>query len=65
MSRMREERHGFWRQVITEQEQSGLSVRAFCRQRVASEPGFYQWRNLVRSGCSALVTPVFALSGTT
>ena len=44
MSRTREERRGLWRQLITRQEQSGLSVRAFCRQHRTSEHSFYQWR---------------------
>jgi transposase-like protein len=38
------ERREFWRQLITEQEQSGLSVRAFCQQHRTSEYSFYQWR---------------------
>jgi hypothetical protein len=44
MSRTQGERRSFWRELIREQEQSGLSVREFCRQRQASEPGFYEWR---------------------
>lgn len=30
--------------MVAEQQQSGLSVRAICRQRGASEHSFYQWR---------------------
>jgi transposase-like protein len=44
MSRTQEERRGLWRQLITRQEQSGLSVRAFCQQHRTSEHSFYQWR---------------------
>jgi hypothetical protein len=44
MSRSREERRGLWRQLITKQEQSGLSVRVFCRQHQTSEHSFHQWR---------------------
>lgn len=44
MSRAQQQRRDLWRELIREQEQSGLSVREFCRQRQASEPGFYEWR---------------------
>jgi hypothetical protein len=44
MSRTQEERRGLWRQLIARQEQSGLSVRAFCDQQRTSEHSFYQWR---------------------
>jgi len=44
MSRTQEERRQIWRRLIAEQEQSGLSVRAFSKQRRISEHSFYQWR---------------------
>ncbi len=44
MSGAQEERRSFWRELIRQQEQSGLSVREFCRRRQASEPSFYEWR---------------------
>jgi transposase-like protein len=44
MSRTQEERRKIWRRLIAEQEQSGLSVRAFSKQRRISEHSFYQWR---------------------
>jgi transposase-like protein len=44
MSRTQEERRSYWRQFITQQEQSGLSVRAFCQQHRTGEHSFYQWR---------------------
>jgi transposase-like protein len=44
MSRTQEERHQWWRQQIAQQEQSGLSIRAFCREHRTSEHSFYQWR---------------------
>jgi transposase-like protein len=44
MSRTQEKRRQLWRELIAEQEQSGLSVRAFCRQHRTSEPSFYHWR---------------------
>ena len=33
-----------WREVIRRQAESGLSVRAFCRQAGVREPSFYAWR---------------------
>ena len=44
MSKTQESRREFWRQLVAEQQQSGMSVRAICRQRGASEHSFYQWR---------------------
>jgi len=44
MSRTQEERRQWWRQLVTQQEQSGVSVRAFCQQHRTSEHSFYQWR---------------------
>jgi transposase-like protein len=44
MSRTQQERLDFWRQLIQRQEQSGLSVRAFCQQHCANEHSSYQWR---------------------
>jgi transposase-like protein len=42
MSRTRERRE-FWRQLIAQQEQNGVSMRAFCQQQRISEHTFYQW----------------------
>jgi transposase-like protein len=44
MSKTREVRREFWRQLIAKQEQSGVSVRALCQEHGASEHSFYQWR---------------------
>jgi hypothetical protein len=44
MSRTQEERQQWWRQLVAQQEQSGLSIRAFCQQHRTSEHSFYQWR---------------------
>jgi transposase-like protein len=44
MSKAQEERRRFWRELIGEQEQSGVSVRAFCQRHRLSEHSFYQWR---------------------
>ena len=33
-----------WRELVTAQARSGLSVRAFCANRRISEPSFYGWR---------------------
>lgn len=37
----------FWRQTIQLQQQSGLSVRAFCRQEQISEFSFYSWKRTI------------------
>jgi hypothetical protein len=33
-----------WRGIVSEQKQSGLSVRAFCRAKGVRETAFYCWR---------------------
>jgi transposase-like protein len=39
-----EDREKHWKEVIGRQEESGLSVRAFCRQQSISEHSVYTWR---------------------
>ena len=38
------EKEQFWRLLLREQPGSGMSVKAFCRQRGVSVPSFYAWR---------------------
>ncbi len=42
------ERSDYWREVIREQEASGLSIAAFCRQRGVGQASFYNWRVKLR-----------------
>ena len=42
------EREGFWSALVAKQEQSGKSVRAFCRESGAKEHSFYMWRQKLR-----------------
>lgn len=44
MSKTREARREFWRDLIAKQQQSGVSVRAVCQEHGTSEYSFYQWR---------------------
>jgi hypothetical protein len=37
-----------WRARIAEQEQSGMSVGRFCRERGLTEASFYGWRKRLR-----------------
>lgn len=37
-------KEAWWREQVRAQSQSGLSVRAYCRQQQVSEPSFYAWR---------------------
>lgn len=34
----------FWRSMVKQQRQGGLTIRAFCREKDISEPSFYAWR---------------------
>jgi transposase-like protein len=38
-----------WKQRVADQEQSGLSVRAYCKQQGLGEHSFYQWRKRLRT----------------
>ncbi len=38
------ERDQHWRGVIRDQETSGLSISAFCREREVSAASFFSWR---------------------
>jgi transposase len=44
MSKTQEARRDVWRELIGKQQQSGLSVRAFCQRHGTSEYSFYHWR---------------------
>ena len=44
MKRQRVDRTEFWQRIISEQEASGQSVRAFCQQHGHKEHSFYMWR---------------------
>lgn len=37
-----------WREVIRRQAESGLTVRAFCRQERLTESAFFAWRRTIR-----------------
>ena len=39
-----------WRERITEQGHSGLSIKEFCKQRGISAWSFYDWRKRLREG---------------
>lgn len=41
---VRPTRREHWSRVIAEQESSGLSIRAFCKQRGVRDHSFYAWR---------------------
>src|SRR5215831_2437702 len=44
MPKSREARREFWRELIAQQQQTGVPVRAVCQQYGVSEYSFYQWR---------------------
>jgi transposase-like protein len=48
VSRKNEEQRELWRRKIAQQEQSGQSVRAFCREQDIGEHLFYYWRQRLR-----------------
>lgn len=47
------ERARYWQSLVHEQEQSGLTQAAFCRQRQINPGTFAWWRRRLRSGAGA------------
>ena len=45
---MSDERRAYWSKLIAEQEASGVSIRAFCKQRGLGDHSFYLWRRRLR-----------------
>jgi hypothetical protein len=45
---MSENRVQYWTTIISEQENSGQSVRRFCEERSVGEHSFYMWRARLR-----------------
>jgi transposase-like protein len=43
------ERREEWRQRVTEQEQSEISIGAYCKQHGLGEHSFYSWRQRLRT----------------
>lgn len=52
-------RETYWRQVLAQWQQSGLSVRAFCRAEGVNEPQFYWWRRKLGQAEPGKPEPVF------
>jgi hypothetical protein len=61
------EKAEFWKLAIAEQGESGLSIKAFCRQQSLSEPSFHAWKRKFKeqrqSTQSIPLTPVRIVSG--
>ena len=49
------ERREYWRQRIAQQEKSGQSIRAFCREQGLQEHSFYMWRKQLSSSSNKAV----------
>jgi transposase-like protein len=50
----------YWRRLVRQWRQSGLSVRTFCEERGVSEPSFYAWRRTLgeRDATATAFVPV-------
>ena len=48
------EKARYWQRTIGEAAQSGISVRAFCRQRRLKESQFYWWQHKLKAGRQTL-----------
>jgi hypothetical protein len=50
------EKARYWHRTISEAARSGMSIRAFCRQRRLRESQFYWWQHKLRAGRQAGTT---------
>ena len=48
MGKKMEAKSEYWRERITEQERSGMSVQRFCEEQGLTEQSFYLWRKRLR-----------------
>jgi putative transposase len=46
--RMTDQKHEYWSQLIAEQEASGQTIRAFCKERGIGDHSLYFWRKRLR-----------------
>jgi len=53
MNQRREQAWAKWRDLVAEQEQSGLSVAAFCRDRELAQSRLTYWKRRVREAVKA------------
>ena len=52
-----------WRELVTRQAESGLSVQAFCRREGLNAWTFYGWRSRLRAGAAAEQPPANGSTG--
>jgi hypothetical protein len=50
MKELKEELWRKWRDLVSEQSQSGQTVRAFCHDRGFRDSLFYDWKKRIREG---------------
>ncbi len=44
MGQVDSEKQAYWRDIVRRQQESGQTVRGYCRDNNLSEPSFYSWR---------------------
>jgi hypothetical protein len=57
------EKARYWARTISEVARSGMSIRAFCRQRRLRESQFYWWQHKLRASRQAGSTPKVGTHG--
>ena len=48
MERVKRRSNLQWEEIVSAQERSGLSARAFCESNLIGEASFYKWRKRLR-----------------
>ena len=47
MSKRSEEKRAYWRSMLDRHQESGLSIRQFCREHQVSEASFHSWKRKI------------------
>ena len=42
------EKARYWREKISDQQQSGMSIKEFCHRHSISQPSFYAWKRKLK-----------------
>ena len=49
---------GWWSALLSEQAESGLSVKSFCEERGISMGTYYRWQKLLKQQAGDLFSPI-------
>jgi hypothetical protein len=60
----RSSRRSVWRQIVDQQLESGLSVKAFCAEKGVPVASFYQWKRKLKTASTGIAVVPVKIVGT-